>query len=197
MGLVFLLGLYVLLWYGGPLWWLWAAAGWLIVSLVLGHILPFLILPIFYKVTRLDDTVLLQRLRRVSEDTGIRVEGIYRLHLSSETKRANAALAGLGRTRRVLLGDTLLQEFTPEEIEVVFAHEVGHHVHGHILKMTVWSVFLAVAGLWLADVVLRHLALALHYSDQPLPAYQDPAPCLCCSSCWPCSDSFYRRFRTP
>jgi STE24 endopeptidase len=76
----------------------------------------------------------------------------------------------------VLLGDTLLQEFTPEEIEVVFAHEVGHHVHRHLSKLIVWSVVLAAAGLWLVNVVLRAAASALGYpaTDQ-LAAYQNPA----------------------
>lgn len=170
LGLALLSGLYALLWYAGPWWWLWAAAAWLAVMLVLGQLLPVLILPLFYKVTRLDDAGLLSRLRRIADGTGLTVEGVYRLDLSAETKKANAALAGLGRTRRVLLGDTLLSGFTPEEIEVVFAHEVGHHVHRHLLKMVGWDVVLAAVGFWLADVILRRGALALGY-----PAYDDPA----------------------
>jgi STE24 endopeptidase len=176
IGLVLLLGFYALLWYGGAWWWLWAAAGWLAATLVLGQLMPVLILPLFYKVTPLGDTALRERLQRLAHGTGLRIEGIYRLHLSAETRKANAALAGLGRTRRVLLGDTLLDQFTPEEIEVVFAHEVGHHVYHHLLKMVVWSVVLAGAGFWLADVVLRHTAEALHYVPTgPLSAYQDPS----------------------
>jgi STE24 endopeptidase len=175
IGLVLLLGLYGLLWFSGPWWWLWAAAGWLVVTLVLGQLLPVVILPLFYKVTRLEDTTLLDRLRRVAEGTGLKVEGIYRLHLSTETRKANAALAGLGRTRRVLLGDTLLEQFTPEEIEVVFAHEVGHHVYRHLIKMIGWSVVLAAASFWLADWVLRSLAEKLHYPTDRMPAFQDPA----------------------
>jgi STE24 endopeptidase len=169
IGLVLLLGLYALLWYSGDWWWVWAAVGWLAVTLVLGQLLPVAILPLFYKVTPLDDPALLERLRRVAEGTGLKVEGIYRLHLSAETRKANAALAGLGRTRRVLLGDTLLEQFTPEEIEVVFAHEVGHHVHRHLPKLIVWSVMLAVGGLWLVDQVLRRGAGSLGYE-----AFNDP-----------------------
>jgi STE24 endopeptidase len=75
----------------------------------------------------------------------------------------------------VLLGDTLLAEFTPEEIEVVFAHEVGHHVHRHLPKMIAVSVVLSAVGFWLVDLVLRHAAVALAYPTDPLPAYQDPA----------------------
>jgi STE24 endopeptidase len=169
IGLVLLLGLYALLWFGGPWWWLWAAAGWLAVSLLLGQLLPVVILPLFNKVTRLDDASLLERLRARANGTGLNVEGIYRLHLSEETKKANAALAGLGRTRRVLLGDTLLDQFTPEEIEVVFAHEVGHHVHRHLPKLVAISVVLSVGGLWLVDRVLHGAAVPLGYAG-----YDDP-----------------------
>jgi STE24 endopeptidase len=175
LGLLLLFGLYSLLWFSGSYWWLWAAAGWLVVTLVLGQLLPVVILPLFYKVSRIDEPSLLERLQRLAQGTGLNVEGIYRLELSAETKKANAALAGLGRTRRVLLGDTLLAQFTPEEIEVVFAHEVGHHVHRHLPKMIAWSVLTAAAGFWLADVLLRQGAAALHYPADAMPPWQDPA----------------------
>jgi STE24 endopeptidase len=125
---------------------------------------------LFYRVTRLDDASLLERLRRLTQGTGLNIEGVYRLHLSAETRKANAALAGLGRTRRVLLGDTLLENFTPEEIEVVFAHEVGHHVHRHLIKLVAWSVVLAVAGFWLVDWVLHRAAIGLGYGSFDSPA---------------------------
>ena len=63
-------------------------------------------------------------------------------------------LAGLGRTRRVLMGDTLLEKFSPDEIEVIFAHEIGHHVHRHIPKMIATGVVISLAGFWLIDRVL-------------------------------------------
>ncbi len=169
-GMLMLLGFYALMWLGGPWWWVWAAGAWLLVTLLLGRIVPVLILPLFYRVTLLNQPALAERLERLAQGTGLTIEGIYRLHLSAETRKANAALAGLGRTRRVLLGDTLLDEFTPEEIEVVFAHEVGHHVHRHLPKMIVLSVFLAAVGFWLVDVVLRATAGAFGYTG-----FADPA----------------------
>ena len=176
IGLVLLLGFYGFFWYTGAWWWLWATGGWLAATLVLGRLLPVVILPLFYKVTPLADANLLERLQRLAQGTGLAVAGVYRLHLSAETKKANAALAGLGRTRRVLLGDTLLENFTPEEIEVVFAHELGHHVHRHLVKMIVWSVVLASVSFWLADRVLRVLAPALGYPGlDGLEPFQDPA----------------------
>lgn len=170
LGLIMLYGLYGVLWLTGPWWWVWATLGFLALSLLLGRILPVLILPLFYKVTRLEDAHLLERIRGLTAGTGLNVEGVYRLHLSEETKKANAALAGLGSTRRVLLGDTLLDQFTPEEIEVVFAHEVGHHVHRHLIKMVIVSVCLSIAGFWLVDQVLGLLADKLNYQGLTDPA---------------------------
>ena len=161
--IVIVLGLYTVLWFTGDWWWLVAAAGWLLLTLILAKILPVLILPLFYKVTRLDDAALLGRLQRLAEGTGLGIEGVYKLHLSDETRKANAALAGLGKSRRVLLGDTLISEFTPEEIEVVFAHEVGHHVHRHLLQLIAMQVVLTTAGLWLASRVLNATATRLGY----------------------------------
>jgi STE24 endopeptidase len=177
LGLALLCGLYALLWYGGRWWWLWATAGWLAVTLVLGRVVPVLILPLFYKVTRLDDTSLQERLQRLASNTGLNVEGVYRLELSAETRKANAALAGMGRSRRVLLGDTLLANFTPEEIEVVFAHELGHHVHRHLAKMVTVNVILAGAGFWLVDAILRQTAEFLGYPAFGAggPAFKNPA----------------------
>src|ERR1051325_6252088 len=134
LGLALVCGLYGVIWLTGAWWWLWASAGWLGVTLVLGRLLPVVILPIFYKVTRLDDASLLERFKKLTAGTTLKIEGVYELHLSAETKKANAALAGLGNTRRVLLGDTLLEQFSPEEIEIVFAHELGHHVFRHLPK---------------------------------------------------------------
>src|ERR1700730_9004076 len=150
-------GLYALLWASGSLWWVWATIGWLAVSLVLGQLLPIVILPLFYKVTRLNDDALMERFRGLTRGTTLTVEGVYRMELSKDTKKANAALAGLGKTRRVLLGDTLLEQFTPEEIEVVFAHEVGHHVHRHLVKMIALRVVTTLCGFWLVDALLTSL----------------------------------------
>ena len=170
LGIALVLGLYALLWQTGEWWWLWATAGWLAVTLVLGRLVPIVILPLYYKLDRLNDETLLTRLRALCAGTGLTVEGVYRLHLSEETRKANAALAGLGNTRRVLLGDTLLDSFTPEEIEVVFAHEVGHHVHRHLVKTISYRVVLSLVGFWLVDVILRSSAPALGYRGVTDPA---------------------------
>ncbi len=115
---------------------------------------------------------LLRRLSRLAHGTGLSIEGVYRMDLSSETVKANAMLAGLGRTRRVILGDTLLDQFSPDEIEVVFAHEIGHHVHRHIVKLIGLGVLLGALGFWLCDRLLAAWAGigpgGLSYADMPV-----------------------------
>lgn len=171
-GLALFEGLYAIIWWTGPNWWWIAAAAFFVVSVVLGQLVPLLIMPLFYKIERIgagaesDGTdeqaakaaEVARRMARLAEGTGLSIEGVYRMDLSSETAKANAMLAGLGRTRRVIMGDTLLDGFTPDEIEVVFAHEIGHHIHRHIRKLIAVGAILSAAGFWLADQILRRWA---------------------------------------
>lgn len=153
-GAIMFLGLYWIIWTTGRWWWLAAAGAFFVVSVVLGQLAPVLILPLFYKIQRLEDSELAERFRRLCEGTGLSIEGVYRMALSVETVKANAMLAGLGRTRRVLLGDTLLERFSPAEIEVIFAHEVGHHVFRHIRKLLASGVVYSAAGFWICNLAL-------------------------------------------
>jgi STE24 endopeptidase len=152
--LVLFVGLYWLIWLTGGWWWLAAAFAFFLVSVVLGQLAPVLLLPLFYKVEPLADPALKERLEGLARAGGHSLKGVFRIRLSDETVKANAMLAGLGRTRRVLLGDTLLDRFTPDEIEVVFAHEVGHHVHRHIPKMIAAGAAASTLGFWICDRLL-------------------------------------------
>jgi STE24 endopeptidase len=152
--MVMIVGLYWLIWTVGDWWWLVAALAFFVVSIVLGQLMPVLILPLLYRIEKLDASEIADRLAKLAQGTGLSIEGVYRMNLSDETVKANAMLAGLGSTRRVILGDTLLQNFTPEEIEVIFAHEIGHHVFHHIRKMIVTGIFYSAAGFWICDRLL-------------------------------------------
>jgi STE24 endopeptidase len=169
------LGLYWLIWTTAGYWWLIAAGAFFVVSVLLGQLVPVLILPLFYKIERLDDADLAGRLERLSEGTGLSIEGVYRMALSEETVKANAMLAGLGRTRRVLLSDTLLDHFTPDEIEIIFAHEIGHHVFGHIRKLIVAGIFFSLAGLFVCDQMLRISISGWDGDYAKFPVYALPA----------------------
>ena len=93
----------------------------------------------------------------LADRAGARVLGAYEWGLGSQTRKANAALAGLGGTRRILVSDTMLAEYSDDEIEVVLAHEIAHHVHGDIWKGMLFESVLILAGLYLASQVLPAL----------------------------------------
>ena len=133
-------------------WWLWAGSLMLLVNIVLTQLALVLFFPLFFKFVPLgqEHAELADRLVRLAERADARVCGVFKSDMSRRTKAANAAVVGLGNTRRIILGDTLLQEFTPDEIETVLAHELGHRVHRDIpLGIAVESV-VTLGGLWLA-----------------------------------------------
>src|SRR5690348_1433112 len=115
-------------------WWLLAWALFMGLFVMLAQLAPVVLFPIFYKFEPLENEELKRRLVVLSERAGTRVRGVYKWNLSEKTKKANAALTGLGSTRRIILADTLLDHYSDDEIEAVLAHELGHHVHKHILK---------------------------------------------------------------
>lgn len=139
LAVILLGGLYAAVWYAGPWWGVWLWVGLMGLSVVLAKLFPLVILPLFYPSKPLDKPELEQRLIEMGKQAGMTVTGVYNLGLSKDTKKANAMLAGLGSTRRVYLSDTLVGAFGNNEIAVVFAHELGHHIHKHISKMIVLS----------------------------------------------------------
>src|SRR6266705_2698859 len=136
-------------------WWLWVALVLLFFSVVMANLAPVLILPIFYKFKPLPEGDLTKRLLALAERAHTRVRGVFTMQMSSKTTAANAALMGLGNTRRIVLGDTMLDRYTPDEIEVVLAHELGHHVHHDIWKLIISQSILTLGGLYLVNVVLH------------------------------------------
>ncbi len=142
-------------------WWVYAGLGWLAVTVILSRILPTVILPIFYRTQPIDDQQVSDRLRRLAEEAGLGLSGVFTFNLSKDTRKANAALVGWGKTRRVLLGDTLIQHFTPAEVEAIFAHEVGHHVNLDIWKETLLGGVAAMFGFALCQQVMNVLGPSL------------------------------------
>ena len=148
-------GAYLLIaWY--PRWWwlpaaLLAAAG----TVVLARLAPTLLLPLFYKFKPLERGALSERLLTISRTAGVRVLGVYEWGLGEKTRRANAALVGTGASRRILLSDTLLAEYTDDEIEVILAHELAHHVHRDIPRALAVETALLLAATYAAAAVLQ------------------------------------------
>lgn len=156
LGLVLVELLYLALRAAGELWWLWTAAGLLVFNVLLSNLAPVLIMPLFNKYVPLGEEheELAQRLLRLAEKARTRVRGVYKFDMSRRTRAANAALTGIGGTRRIILGDTLINEFSADEIETVLAHELGHHVHRDILIYILGGSLITTLGLYAASVAM-------------------------------------------
>ena len=141
------------------LWWLYLACIVWVYSILLAQIAPVLIFPIFYKFKPIENDVLKERIIRLCEKAGFKIKGVYTFDMSKNTKKANAAFTGLGRSRRIILGDTLISGFSEDEIETVFAHELGHYKLGHIKNNILFSVFGTLIGLF---VMAQIYSLLLH-----------------------------------
>ncbi len=137
----------------GSLWWLVFSVAMFLVSVVLAQILPIIILPIFYKVTPLENEEIKNRVMHLAADVKMKVENVFQFDMSKNTKKANAAFTGLGKTKRIILGDTLLEDYSSDEIETVLAHEFGHYKHKHIIK----NLFIGTATSFLTFFLMAKL----------------------------------------
>lgn len=136
-------------------WWIWSGIAMLCVTVLLANIAPILLLPLFYKLTPLPDGEVRRVALELAARAGTRVRGIYSMNMSKRTTAANAMVMGLGNTRRIVLGDTLLGHYSPEEIEVVLAHELGHQVHHDIPKLVLVEVVATLGGLFVVNLALH------------------------------------------
>jgi STE24 endopeptidase len=151
-------------------WWLLAWALMLIVSIILSIVAPVILVPLFYKVRPLADSELKSKLEQLAKKAGAEVHGIFTLDFSSKGTSANAALMGMGQTRRIVISDTLIQQYSLPEIEVVTAHEIGHHLHRDIYRLFVVQSAIFLIGLKIIDVILKSTVVPLGYGGLAEPA---------------------------
>jgi len=151
-------------------WWLWGALLFLLGYALLALATPMLLIPLFYRLTPLQDGDLRARVLRVAARAGVPVLGVWVADQSRKSRTANAAVVGLGRTRRILLFDTLLSELAADEIETVLAHELGHQVHGDIGRGLLVQAALTLGTFWIADHALRFGTRALGLEGPADPA---------------------------
>ncbi len=147
--------LYWFIWRFPEHWWIDAWAAYAFVSLVLGQLFPVLIIPMFYKQNPLPESPLRAKIMNLAARFGMKIDNIYSLNLSRTTKKANAAFCGIGKTKRVILGDTLIERFDDSEIEMVLAHELGHFKHKDVLKQFIFGVIVSFVIFWISFHLLR------------------------------------------
>jgi len=165
LALVFFEVLYALLRWAPDGWWLLATVFYVVLSVGLGAIAPVLIMPLFHKFEPLDNPELVAHVTAFAQRAGLKVTGVFRWGLAEKTATANAALAGLGRTRRIILGDTLLTGYSTDEILAVLAHELGHQRHHDLTRLLMVGTALAGLGFWLLHLILEKLVAAAGFAS--------------------------------
>ena len=128
------------------------------------------LVPLFYRVKPLADIELKSRLEGLARKANTGVQGIFILDYSSKVTAANAALMGMGRTRRIVISDTLIQQYSTPEIEVVTAHEIGHHVHRDIFRIFIVQSAVYLAGFKAVDTALKAAIAPLGFHGTGDPA---------------------------
>lgn len=146
-------------------WWLWAWAGYAFVSYGIGKIFPVLIVPLFYKYGQLDDKALEEKVLKLAERFGMPVKNVFSLNLSKTTKKANAAFMGFGRTKRVVLSDTLINHFSHSEVEVVLAHELGHFKNRDIWRLFFFGLAASLIAFGIGFLGMNSLSPLLQFSS--------------------------------
>lgn len=163
LGLGVVIAIYLLLLHTTNIWWLWTGVLLLLLSILLTRLTPTLLLPLFFELEPLDDVELKERLTKLAKLARTQISGVFTMNLSSKGTTANAMLAGLGNTRRIILSDTLLRQYSPEEIEVILAHELGHHLHRDIPKLIAVQAIIVLLAFYLADLVLKASLVPLSF----------------------------------
>jgi len=147
------------------MWWL---LGWgviVLLGVILTNLAPIIIVPLFFKMKPLSDADLKPKLEQLARRAEARVVGIYSLELSSKRTTANAALMGLGNTKRIVLSDTLLQQYSLPEIEIIVAHELGHHRHSDIFRLLVTQSAIWLIGFYVTDLALKASVVPLGFNS--------------------------------
>ncbi|MFH1790854.1 MAG: M48 family metallopeptidase [Candidatus Omnitrophota bacterium] len=139
---------YAILRVSGGMWWVIVAAVWVGFSVLFTRVMPTLIIPLFYRYAPLGNAALKEKIRAIAVRSAVELIDIFQIDLSRKTRKANAAVVGIGKSRRVLLSDTLLAGFSDDEIGVVCAHEFGHHKLKHMPRLLIFSGISTLAGLF-------------------------------------------------
>jgi len=140
LGATMILVIYYFIVFTEKFWYIYAFLFIVLLNLIIGILAPVVILPLFYKFKPIDNPELKENLEIISKKVGINLNGVYQFDMSKETKKANAAFLGFGKSKRIILGDTLLESLSTDAIVSVFAHEIGHYKKKHIMKIMLLNI---------------------------------------------------------
>ncbi|HXY55172.1 MAG TPA: M48 family metallopeptidase [Nitrospirota bacterium] len=152
-------------------WWLWVWAFFLVFSLFMMYIAPYVIEPLFFKFGPIKTEGLEEKVRLLMERAGVRVSRVFQVDASRRSRHSNAYFTGIGKVKRIVLFDTLIEQMSQDEILAVLAHEVGHWKKRHVLKRIILTEILALAGVFIAYRLLQWDGLPALIGSSPLSFY--------------------------
>lgn len=149
LGLILLSAFYFILEHYPSVWWLVVSLFWIFFSLVLAKLVPVIIIPLFFKYKKLEDSALRETIMNLAGKMKVKILDCFEIDFSKKTLKANAAFVGWGATRRVILADTLKDKYSYDEIEVILAHEFAHYKLKHLLKLLLANASVIVGCFYL------------------------------------------------
>jgi len=165
VSLAFVEVLYFLLRSSRDYWWLWIGFIWFMFSVFFARIFPVLILPLFYKYRPVDNLILKRALLEMAMESGVKILDVFQIDFSSKTRKANAALIGMGKSKRIILADNLLAKYTDAEIKAVLAHELGHYKYRHIWKLLLFGAVSTLVSFYLLFILTNWIVMILDISS--------------------------------
>jgi len=135
-------------------WWFWAWVFFTLLEIVLLWLYPVLIAPLFNKYEPIKDELLQEKISALMEKVGLKTKGIFQVDAGKRSKHTNAYFTGIGKTKRIVLYDTLLASHSTDEILVVLAHEIGHWKKKHVLKQLVFMIVASLVLLYFVYLIL-------------------------------------------
>jgi STE24 endopeptidase len=171
IGTFLLCSLLLMVKYAGQNWWIWAWAIFLCFQLLMTILYPTIIAPLFNKFTPLEDSELNDSIKRLAEKEGLNVGGIYQMDATRRTRHTNAYFSGLGRAKRIVLFDSLIQSHSQDEILAILAHEVGHLKKNHIKKQLIIISFVSLLLFFMASKLLAWNVIYESFGFSNMPCY--------------------------
>ncbi|NHJ01346.1 MAG: hypothetical protein EAX86_04345 [Candidatus Heimdallarchaeota archaeon] len=167
IGLPIFQGFYFLLRYYPDSWWIWATMALFLLSLLFSVLVPIFILPLFYKFDPLEKThpEFVTELLQMADQTGVKVTNAFNWHLGEVATTGNAGLMGIGPTRRIIIADTMLSQYTKDEIKWILAHEFGHHRHHDLRKNILLALLTTFLLFFLSHLMFPYLVSFFGYSS--------------------------------
>ncbi len=155
----------------GEMWWLYAFGAVFLLQAIIFFLYPVLIMPLFNKFEPLDDEEFKKPIEKLLEKIDFKSKGLFVMNASLRSTHGNAFFTGFGKNKRIVFFDTLLKTITPDEMEAILGHELGHYKLGHIKKGLLSSLVFGFIGFYLLSEILQSNNFFLDHGLESLTIY--------------------------